>query len=244
MFGAALNRKWICPEKKNMGKVMVVGLFQTVIQYIFFYIGLANTSGVKGTVLSASNAFFCLLVASIIFKEEKLTAKKIVACILGFVGIIMININGLDFTMNFTGDCFVLIAAISGAVSSVLVKRYSKYENTVAISGYQFLMGGGLLIATGIISGGRISVTTTSALAVLIYFSFLSAVAYTVWGILLKYNDVSRVTIYHFTAPIFGVWLSELMLREQKNVSALNLIITLVLICAGILMLNIKKRED
>ena len=127
LFGIVLNRRWICPKKENLGKVSLVGLFQTVIQYIFFYIGLANTSGVKGTVLSSSNAFFCLLIASLVFRQEKLTLKKIVACIFGFTGIIMVNLNGLDFTMNFMGDGFVLIAAFSGAVSSILIKRYSEY---------------------------------------------------------------------------------------------------------------------
>ena len=57
------RKKFLYPKKENIKKVSLVALFQTVIQYIFFYIGLANTSGVKGTVLSGSNAFFALLVA-------------------------------------------------------------------------------------------------------------------------------------------------------------------------------------
>lgn len=40
-----------------------------------------------------------------IFRKEKLTIKKIIACLLGFAGIVCVNLNGLDFTMDFTGDC-------------------------------------------------------------------------------------------------------------------------------------------
>ncbi len=235
------RRKLLFPKRENFGRVAVLSSFQTVIQYIFFYIGLANTTGVKGTVLSASNAFFCLLVASLIFRTEKLSAKKIFACILGFSGIIVINLQGLDFNMNFTGDAFVIFSAISAAVASVLIKRFSRYEDSVILSGYQFILGGAVMIVVGLITGGHITIESFSAVAVLIYLAFLSAAAFTLWGVLLQHNPVSKVTVYHFTVPVFGVILTELMLNEQSTVPTINLLLTLVLISAGILILNVKK---
>lgn len=235
------RRKFLYPKKENLLKVANVAAFQTVIQYIFFYIGLANTTGVKGTIASGSNAFFALLVAGLIFKLEKLTFKKIFACIIGFTGIILVNLNGLDFSMNFTGDGFVIFSAIAYAVSSVLIKRYSKYEDPVVISGYQFVAGGIVMIAIGAAMGGAVSFESLKAVGVLVYLACLSAVAYSLWGVLLKYNPVSKVSIYSFMIPVFGVLLSNLMLTEQSNVSPLNLIITLVLISTGIIMLNYKK---
>lgn len=100
------------------------------------------------------------------------------------------------------------------------------------------------MIAAGLAFGGRIVITGFEALAVLAYLSFLSAVAYALWGILLKYNPVSRVTIYSFCIPVFGVLLSNLMLSEKTNVSPLNLVITLVLICVGIIILNYNKENS
>lgn len=235
------RRKFLYPKKENLRRVATVSCFQTVIQYFFFYIGLANTSGVKGTILSGSNAFFALLVASLIFRQEKLTLKKIVACLLGFAGIVVINLNGLDFTMNFTGDCFVLFSAIAYSISSVLIKKYSKYEDPVVISGYQFFAGGIIMILAGLAFGGQISITSAKAFAVLIYLSFLSATAYALWGVLLKYNPVSKVTIYSFCTPVFGVLLSNLMLTEKTNVSPVSLVVTLVLVCLGIIILNYSK---
>lgn len=232
------RRKFLYPKRENIGKIATVSCFQTVIQYIFFYIGLANTSGVKGTILSGSNAFFALLVASLIFKQEKLTLKKLLGCCLGFAGIIIINLNGLDLTFNLTGDGFVLLSTIAYGISSVLIKRYSKYEDPVVISGYQFFVGGLFMIIVGLICGGRIVLGSINAFAVLTYLAFLSAAAYSLWGILLKYNPVSKVTIYSFSIPVFGVLLSSLMLTEQSNVSVVNLVTTLVLLCSGIIILN------
>lgn len=235
------RRKFLYPKKENIGKVATVSLFQTVIQYIFFYIGLANTSGVKGTVLSGSNAFFAMLVACLIFRQEKLTLKKIIACLLGFAGIVVVNLEGLDFNMNFTGDCFVIFSCIAYGISSVLIKRYSAFEDPVVISGYQFFAGGIVMMIIGAVMGGNVVVDSGAAFAVLTYLAFLSAVAYSLWGVLLKYNPVSKVTIYSFTIPVFGVLLSNLMLTEQSNVEPLNLILTLILICSGIIILNYKK---
>lgn len=231
------------PKRASLGAVAAVSCFQTILQYFFFYVGLANTSGVKGTVLSGSGAFFSLIIASLVFKQEKLTVKKIAACVLGFAGILIININGLDFTMNFTGDCFVLFSVIAYSVSSVLMKKYSSFEDPVVISGYQFILGGLVMIAAGLALGGRIEIPAPRAAAVLIYLSFLSAVAYSVWGVLLKHNHVSRVSVYTFCTPIFGVLLTKLMLTENSNVSPVSLAVTLLLVCTGILMLNFSPAE-
>ncbi len=236
------RRKFLFPKETNLGKVATVGLFQTIIQYFFFYMGLSLTSGVKGTVISGSNTFFSILIASLIFRQEKLTVKKIIACILGFAGIILVNLNGLELTVNW-GDAFVLFSTVAYAVSSVLMKRYSNDEDPVVISGYQFIIGGTVMVVAGALMGGRIEINSLQAVGVLTYLSFLSAIAYALWGILLKHNPVSRVTVFSFMIPVFGVLLSELMLTEASGVSYVNLLIALVLICTGITVLNYKKEK-
>ncbi len=238
------RHKFLYPKKENIPRVLTVSAFQTVIQYIFFYIGLANTTGVKGTIASGSSAFFCVLIASLIFRQERLTPKKIFACILGFAGIVVVNLDGLTLTMNFLGDGFVIFSTISYAFSSVLMKRFSKHEDPVVLSGYQFIVGGAFMIFLGLILGGKIVFTGIVGVLVLLYLSCLSAVAYALWGMLLKYNPVSRVSIFSFTTPIFGTLLSTLMLvNESSGVKPLNLIITLVLVSAGILLLNYQRPE-
>lgn len=230
--------KILYPKFENMPKVATVALFQTVIQYFFFYVGLANTSGAKGTVISGSSSFFAILISALILKQEKLTPKKIIACIIGFAGIIAVNLNGLDFEMVFMGDGFVLFSSISVAISSVLIKLFSKDEDPVVISGYQFIMGGAVMVIVGLILGGKFDNFDIAALGILTYLSFLSAIAYALWGVLLKHNPVSRVTIFSFMTPVFGVLLTELILPDESTVALINLLISLVLVCAGVFMLN------
>ena len=237
------RKKFLFPKIENFGKVGLVALCQTVLQYIFFYVGLANTSGVKGTILTGSSTFFAILISSLLFRQEKLTLNKIIACGLGLAGIVIINLQGLTLTMNFLGDGFAIFSAISLGFSSVLTKKFSKSEDPVTISGYQFMMGGAFMILIGIIFGGKIQISDFKGVAVLIYLAFLSAIAYSLWGILLKYNPVSKVSIFSFTTPIFGVLLSTLLLTEDSKVSFINMIVTLLLVSGGIFLLNFKKSE-
>ena len=237
------RRKILYPAKKNLGRIGIIALVQTVVQYFFFYIGLANTSGDKGTIISGTSCFFALLISSLIFKQEKLTTKKIIACIIGFAGIVAVNLNGFELTVNI-GDVCVLLSGISLAFSSVLIKSYSKHEDPVVISGYQFMVGGVIMVIVGLIAGGKMYFDSPKGIAILAYLALLSAVAYAVWGMLLKFNPVSKVTVFNFTTPIFGVILVKLMMPEQSSVHIFNLILALALVSLGVFLLNYNKQSS
>ena len=44
-------------------QLVVLGLAQTTLQYVFFYVGLAYTTGVKGSIMNATGTFFSVLLA-------------------------------------------------------------------------------------------------------------------------------------------------------------------------------------
>ena len=242
---SVVAKKVLLPKRDNVPRILLVSVFQTVVQYIFFYLGLAYTTGVKGTVASGSGAFFAVLIASLIFKQEKLTVKKISACVIGFLGILIMNFDGLSLTgdaLDLMGVGFVLLSTVSSSFSSVLIKKFSAYENPVVISGYQFIVGGLFMAIVGFAFGGRVYMGDFLGVLDLIYLALLSAVAYSLWGILLKHNPVSRVTVFNFMTPIFGVLLTLLFLPDEPSkVTPVSLVITLVLISTGILLLNYRK---
>jgi drug/metabolite transporter (DMT)-like permease len=91
--------------------------------------------------------------------------------------------------------------------------------------------------------GGKISLSDIGGVMLLVYLAFLSAIAYAVWGMLLKYNPVSKVTIFSFTTPIFGTILSVILLPGTSGVQPLNLVITLALVSAGIFLLNYQPKD-
>ena len=242
LFGSILQGRFLKAGKGDLPRIGKICLLQTVVQYFFFYVGLAHTTGVKGSIVEASNVFLAILVSSLIFHQEKLDQKKVLGCIVGFAGVVLINLSGsnVDMSFNLTGDGFIFISAIAYALSSVLIKKYSAKSDPVMLSGYQFTAGGLVMILIGFVMGGRIHTASMPAMILLIYMALISAVAYTLWGILLKYNPVSKVSIFGFTNPLFGVILSAIILREG-NVFGMKDLIALVLVSIGILIVNWAK---
>ena len=240
LFGSLLNRKPLVPARSSWGMVFRLSLAQTVVQYIFFYIGLANTSGVKGSIIQGSSVFLTILISSLIFHYEKLGKWKLLGCVLGFAGVVIINLNGtgLAGSISLLGEGFVFLSTLSSAVSHVLIKGYSQKENPVALSGYQFFLGGLVLLVTGLAMGGRLHGFDLPALLLLIYMAMISAVAYTLWGVLLKHNPVSKVSVFGFMIPLFGVLLSAVLLGEHNQAFTFRGLISLILVCIGIYMVN------
>lgn len=237
LFMSIVKRQFLRPRSlKTFGRVGILSCFQTVLQYVLFYIGLAHTNGVKGSIIEASNVFIAIFVASIIFRQEKLTAKKIVGSLIGFAGVIIVNLRGLTFDFNI-GDGCVFLSTFAYAMSSVLLKRYSAEEDTVMMSGYQFLLGGLFMTLVGFIAGGRLTVFTATGGALLLYLAFISAMAYSLWATLLTYNPISRVAVMGFLNPVFGVILSAIILKEGDIINYRS-VIALILVCIGICVVN------
>lgn len=239
-IGSALSKKALFPEKNSWGMVLSLAMAQTVIQYLLFYIGLANTSGVKASIIEASNVFLSILISALIFRYESLSAGKILGCILGFAGVVLINLGGgsIDAHMTFQGEGFMFLSTLSYAFSSVLIKKYSQRENPVTLSGYQFTLGGLIMAIVGLCMGGKLQGFTLASTSLLIYMALISAVAYSLWGILLKHNPVSKVAVFGFMNPVFGVILSAVLLKEQNQAFTIRGLISLILVCIGIYVVN------
>ncbi len=234
------RRRAVLPKKSSIWKIGVLALLQTVIQYVFYYVGVAHTTGVKTAIITGSNTIFAILIASLIFRQEKLNPRKIAGCILGFAGVVLVNVVGrggfgLDFTL--AGEGFVFFSNIAYACSSVVIHEFGKTEDPILLTGWQFLTGGIVMIIIGNAMGGRVMIRTLPQLGILLYLAVVASVAYTIWSLLLKYNPVSTVTIFGFMNPIFGVILSALLLREGSSIHVVT-IAALALVSAGIYIVN------
>lgn len=243
IFGSLISRKFLKPKRISIKSILSLSVFQTILQYLFFYIGLAHTTGTKGSIINSTSVFFTVLVSALIFKQEKLDVKKILGCIIGFAGTVVINFSqdGFGGGISFLGEGFIVLCSLSYAFSSVLIKIYSKNENPVVLSGYQFMFGGMVMMIFGFVTGGRITQVSFEGVALVAYLAFLSAVAYTLWGILLKYNPVSRVAVFGFMTPVFGCLFSALFLNESILGGALKTVSALILVSLGIIIVNYSK---
>jgi drug/metabolite transporter (DMT)-like permease len=84
--------------------------------------------------------------------------------------------------------------------------------------------------------GGGIHFASAKAVGIMAYLAMLSAVAFTLWTVLLKHNSVGKIAVYNFLNPVFGVLLSGVLLGE--NIFSPRTVAALALVCAGIYVVN------
>lgn len=239
IIGSALSKQFLVPTKRSLPKIGLLSICQTVGQYFFFYIGLANSTGVRASILDGMSVFVAIFLACVLFRQENLTARKIIGSIIGFAGLVVVCLNGSQMEFGFTllGDGFMLISTVFYAFSSVLIRKFTQNDNPFMLSGYQFCVGGVVMILIGLATGGHAAPTSPASYLLLLYLACISAVAYSLWGLLLKYNDVSKVTVFSFMTQVFGVAFSAIILSEANALNKYTLI-ALILVCTGIFIVN------
>lgn len=242
LIASMVQKRPAVPQKTSWGMVVRLCAFQTVIQYMFYYMGLAHASGVRSSIITGSQVFWAILLACFVFRQEKMTSRKMAGCILGFLGVFLVNWSGGGLTtgMAWNGEGFILLSAISYAVSSVLTKNYSQKENPMVLCGWQFVIGGLIMGTCGFALGGRFGTVSLPGLGMILYLSLVSTVAYSLWAALLKCNPVSKVSVFGFMNPVFGVILSAIFLGEGGEILGFKAICALLLVCLGIFIVNRK----
>ena len=240
IFASIREKKVLIPDRTILKYAVPVCLAQTVGQHFFFYIGVAHTSGVKGGIITGLGNFIAILMSCLIVRNERMTGRKMAGCVLGFAGVVVINLMGKSLDMGFTltGEGFILISQVAYGISTILINIYSKKVSPVVLSGTQFTMGGIVLTLIGVGMGGHLGNVTAVGVVIIFYLAMVSAVAYTLWSVLLAWNDVSKVAIFGFVNPLCSVILSALILGEVKQAFNTGSLAALLLVCAGIYIVN------
>jgi drug/metabolite transporter (DMT)-like permease len=235
------GQKLFAFTKKSFLSLVMLGITQTTLQYIFFYIGLSNTTGVKGSIMNSMGTFFSVFLAHYIYKNDKLSLRKITGCIVGFMGVMIVNFNAdlLNFSFDFMGEGFVIISSLMFSVAAIYGKKLTQSMDVMVVTGYSLFLGGILLTFLGMSFGGSVTNFTLSSTLLLGYMILLSSVAFTLWSLLLKYNKVGSVSVFIFLTPIFGAILSAIFLGE--NILEVKNIFALLLVCFGIWLVNKEK---
>lgn len=233
-----LQKKLVIPQRQHWRGIALLGLVQTTGQYIFFYLGLSNTTGVKGSILYALATFFVVIFAHFLFPDDKMNLQKILGCCIGFVGVLLITFDGtgLGGGFTFTGEGFIMLSTLSSALGALISRSVAQGQDPVVVTGYQLTGGGLILIFIGLIGHGHFDSITAPGILLLLYMAFLSAAAFTVWTMLLKYNPASKIAVYNFLIPIFGTTFSVMFLNE--SIFNLRSLLALILACTGIYIVN------
>lgn len=236
---AIVKQRRIPILKKNMVlQVLMVGFVLQFLQFFFCYIGLANTSSSKGSILYGLSTYFSIILAHFVYKSDALNGKKILGCLLGFFSIIIYNFNGLQNDWGFTllGDGTLLLSAIFYAIGNNMNKKVVEKGDTMVIAAYQMIFGGLLLVISGKLFGGHFEKIESIGYVTFTYLFVTLGLTFWLFSQLLKYNSLGKVTIFNALMPIFGTIASAVLLGE--DIGKANILVAMSLAVLGIFLVN------
>lgn len=223
-------------------KITGYGVLSTTVQYAFTYIGLSRIAGSVGAVYDQCSVFFTVIAGGLLLKSDFLNTRKILGCVLGFVGIAAVSLGSdlspLSSIVSFSlgGEGMMLCAALCQTAAYLIAKTTADAIPAELLVGWGQFLGGILLTAGALAAGGGITGCTLPGILILLALSGISAAAYVLSLLPLRYFPASETASFNLLIPVFGTALSALLLGE--NILHWKYPVSLLLISAGILAIN------
>lgn len=199
----------------NWWYLLVFALLNTTLHYAFFYIGLSHSEGARAAILNSMGVFLLVLLACLFYKSDKLTMRKIIGCVIGFVGILILNLGGGE-SGHFTwlGDGMIILNALCSASAGLMTRGLRTRVDVFVGTGYSLGIGGVLLIVPGLLLGGTLPQVTGMGIVILGLLIGISTMGFALYNKLLSCNPVGKVAIFNSLIPVVGAITSCLCLNE------------------------------
>ena len=237
LVAKATHRPFKVKNISNWWYILLYAMVNTTLHYAFFYIGLSNSAGARAAIINSMGVFLLVLLATIFFKSDKLTLKKIIGCVVGIGGVIVLNVGNGAGSSNFSlmGDGMIILNAICSAIAGLLTRGIGQRVDIFVGTGYSLAIGGILLLVPSLLLGGNLPNTTLKGLIYLLLLISISTLGFTLYNKLISCNPVGKVAIFNSLIPVVGALTSCLCLGETFYWKYL---IAVSLATAGIYIIN------
>lgn len=220
----------------NFRFILFLGLLQTFLQYALFYTGIDKVPGSVGAIVIGSGPLFIAIVAHFFVPGDTMNLKKAGIILFGFSGIILVSLGrheGIDNALRLVGILILLGNNIISGFSNVIIALEKKKIPPLVLSSISMIFGGLLLFLFSIpLEGLDLSPKPLPYYLSLGWLSILSALAISIWVILLKKPDVkvSDLNMWKFLIPVSGAILAWAILPGESPdlLSVLGMVITAI----------------
>lgn len=242
IIGFVTKQKWRI-EKRYLLIIIAIGVIGYAISIVTQETGTMLSSAQMGAIITSSTPAFMVVFAWLILKE-RLTFKKGISVCLATIGVVIIvGIGDLNMS-NMLGGISLLIAALTWALMSVLVKRLPSDYSQIVVTTYSTLIA--LIVLTPFVLP-RLHAIDVSQLTRptiwggLLYLGIIStAIAFLLWNRGLQMLNASSGGLFFFFQPVVGTLLGWLILGEKIGVTFW---LGSILILAGVLLV-IREKQD
>ena len=237
LCGLALNRRPLpMPKGWVLAQCCGLGLWQTALQYFFYYSAAAALTGAMGGILNSTQSFLGVILAHFVYgKADRMTRSKALGCVLGFGGVLVATL-GDHGGGSAWGMIAMLTASVIFAFAGPWNKSVTQKADSFSVCCINLGVGGLALAVAGFAMGGHLAPQSAAGLPVLLFLAFISGAGYVLWALLMKNNPVSRIAVFGLLIPVITVLLSALL--NGETLMDWRYLAALVLVCAGICLVN------
>lgn len=231
-----MHRPFGVMKKSAWWYILAFALVNTTLHYACFYLGLSHSEGSRAAILNSLSVFSVVIAAPLLFKSDRMNVRKVLGCVLGFAGILLLNLNGgTGGGFTWWGDGMIVLNALCGAAASLMTRGLSRRIDVFVGTGYSLALGGLLLLIPALSLGGTLPEVTAWGCVILTLLIAISTVGFGLYNKLLSCNPVGKVAIYNSLIPVVGAITSCLCLHEAFQ---WNYLVAGILAAAGIYVIN------
>jgi drug/metabolite transporter (DMT)-like permease len=223
LFPLVLIRRLPLPAKRGDWWLLIfTGFLSFSLNYGLVFWGEQHISSGLAAVLQSTMPAFGLVLAHFHLPHERMTWVKIAGVVLGVLGVVVVFSNQLAISgrQALAGCVALVLSALFGAYSNVLVKTYGKNLNPAIIAAGQMFFGLIPLLIVGIgFEGNPLQLRwTATAIIALLYLAVVgSVVAFLLYYWLMQHMDVTKTMLISLVTPVVAVILGMLALNEELN---------------------------
>ena len=228
--------------RENWRLYCITALFNTIL---FFGIQTVGLNYLPGGLFSILVYFQPVLLGLFawIWLGEQMNAVKIIGLLIGFLGIVVVSLDGLTFHVSVIGVALGLVTAICWAFGVIYVKKVSHRLDAYWMVSLQSIIGGAFLLGTGTVFESWSDIIWNGRYLFGVSFGavFGIPIAYIIYYKLINEGEASKVGAFTFLVPIIAVFLGVVFLGEPVTYL---LLIGLVMVGLSILIVNYRGNKE
>jgi len=228
-----------CRLRRNeVAPILLCGSFAILGWMVFSAYGVSLMPAGRASIIAFTMPLWATLIAARVLGEP-ITTNKIFGLLLGLTGLgVLIGSDLLILKRAPTGAMFMLLAAISWAIGTVLLKRISWQLPTLSNIAWQLLLSAIPVTLIAILNEPLPDMSSLSLRAVIaLVYLFLFPMSFCQWAYFKTVGllPASIAAIGTLMVPVIGVYSSHLILDEKVGPS--DLLALLLVLSALILVL-------
>jgi drug/metabolite transporter (DMT)-like permease len=228
----------ITGPKRYLFILMVIFTFQLSL----FMSGVKYTDVSRAALIINLQPFLVMILAHFFIINDRISIKKVTGISLGFAGIVMMFAGAVTGGAPIQrGDFLCLTATTLWGVNTVFTKRILPQFRPFHLVFYPMVFATPIYLTLGALFDNPMIIDLTPGVAATLGFQALTASAgFVSWTTLMERYGATVLNSFLFLNPVAGVITAALALHEDIDSS---IIITLVLVVAGLLIINLKMKN-